>query len=162
MFFFLLVWFSSSQIRTWDGWVQSANATALLCHTPFHYTWTCKRADSGSHLTPYHSLAKAKLLTASRGYSCSVGRASWMKAPWRRYNSSEVGLNPVHSIRCLEKIKIKICGKKHWNNIEVWEFVPKNSEKHYLIIFSIIIQLSAYLPVDLANSSYKMGKILDC
>ena len=26
--------FSSSQIRTWDGWVQSENATAVLCRPP--------------------------------------------------------------------------------------------------------------------------------
>ena len=32
--FFRLVQFSSSQIRTWDSWVRSANATAVLCCPP--------------------------------------------------------------------------------------------------------------------------------
>ena len=32
--FFLLVRFSSSQIRTQDGWVRSANASAVLCRPP--------------------------------------------------------------------------------------------------------------------------------
>ena len=35
MGFFLLVCDSSSQIQTWDGWVQSVNATTVLCRPPF-------------------------------------------------------------------------------------------------------------------------------
>ena len=58
-YLFLLIPFSSCQIQTRDGWVQSANATTALCR-PLETTYS-------SYLLPYHHWAYENLCDLMNG-----------------------------------------------------------------------------------------------